>query len=165
MRFNPLPTLILLLIGSILICQGASAQYGIIGGPTKSSYVGREIVNVSAIVPESSMISLQIEDPAGNMIFIDTVQTVMTNVADIGDVHVAIFVFRLPDPALVGRYLYSISAVADEGDNKAVISGSMQVAITPIDASSEFIPALPIPIIGGTLLVVASFRNALGKRP
>ena len=148
LSFLFITTLITFLLIAILCPLEADAQYGIAVTPGKTTYKPGERVIVAVVVPQISNATIQVKNPSGETLIIET--TMAQGAATIE--------FKLEDDAEEGEYKIHASAVSDDGQNHASTTGSFQVSTEgPENDEVGYIPGFITP----TVIASLGFAGAL----
>lgn len=141
-------TLLTFLLIATLCPLSADAQYGIAVTPGKPTYSPGERVIIAVVVPQISNATIQVNNPSGETLFIET--TMAQGAATVE--------FKLEDDAEEGEYEIYASAVSDDGQNHASTTGSFQVSTEgPDDDEVGYIPGFITP----TVIASLGFAGAL----
>ena len=116
----------------VLLCQPAESEYGITMKTNNSSYEPGDGVIIVVTVLEESNITVQVNDPSGNPILLESSSSKNGT---------AIITFVLEDNASEGKYRIFASSVTFEGEDYAIISCSFEIE----EDGKSFLDGIPLP--------------------
>lgn len=138
-----------LMVGSLV-----DGQYGISSSSEQEIFRISETVNISIEVTEASLITIQVQNQSGSVIYIKTISADQPTFQDSENVYIGECVFKLSESDEAGTYRYYVSAVNMDGTKHGMISDYFIVSPPPYPVDDDsYIDIIPVPLIAGAMVV------------